>query len=311
MSMNKLALIPIGLLIGLASCQSNEYELGELQTPTNLSVEYTIVGQDAEHPAGDGSGLVEFSASASDAISYYFDFGDGKDREVAPGGNTTHQFSKNGTITYPVTCYAVGTGGLTTSKTTLVEVFSSFTDAEAVEFLTGAGTKSWYWAANVPGHLGLGPNTYDPANPAVHTWAYWYQAAAWEKQTTCLYDGEFVFTLSGDQVQFEHLNPSGQAFIQGLYASDLGLGSEGCYAFDIAGVKNVSFAPASSSATLDGNYRGTSMQFSDGGFIGFYAGTSEYEIIEISESILKVRVVQTNQPTFAWYHTFTSTKPIQ
>lgn len=309
--MKNLFIISISLLLAFTSCQPNEHELGALITPSNLEVAYAIAGQDAEHPAGDGSGIVEFTASANDAITYYFDFGDGKDREVAAGGTINHQFSKNGTITYPVTCYAVGTGGLTSSKTMLVEVFSSFTDAEAVEYLTGSGTKSWYWAANQPGHLGLGPNTFDPANPAVHTWAYWYQAAAWEKQTTCLYDGEFVFSLAGDQVQFEHINPSGQAFIQGLYAGELGLGSEGCYAFDIAGVKNVSFAPAASIATVDGNYRGTSFLLSGGGFMGFYAGSSEYEIIEITESILKVRVVQTNQTGFAWYHTFSSTKPVQ
>lgn len=311
MRMKKLVLIPIGLMLGFTACQSTDYQLGELQAPSAISVDYVIIGQDSEHPAGDGSGLVEFSASASNAISYYFDFGDGKDREVAPGGTVSHQFSKNGTITYAVSCYAVGTGGLTSSKTILVEVFSSFTDAEAVEFLTGGSSKSWYWAANQPGHLGLGPNNYDPANPLVHTWAYWYQAAAWEKQGTCLYDGEFVFSLSGDQVQFEQLNPTGQAFIQGLYASALGLGGEGSYTFDIAGVKNVSFSPSSSSATIDGSYRGTSFLLSDGGFMGFYAGSSEYEIIEISASILKVRVVQTNQTTFAWYHTFTSTKPVQ
>jgi len=311
MSMNKLVLIPIGLMIAFSACQSTDYQLGELQAPTELALEYVIAGQDAEHPAGDGSGLVDFTASASNAISYYLDFGDGKDREVAAGGTITHQFSVNGTITYPVTCYAVGTGGLTSSKTVLVEVFSSFTDAEAVQFLTDGSSKSWYWAANQPGHLGLGPNNYDPANPLVHTWAYWYQAAAWEKASTSLYDGEFVFSLDGSQVQFEQMNPTGQAFIQGLYASALGLGGEGSYTFDIAGVKNVSFSPASSSATVDGNYRGTSMLLSDGGFMGFYAGNSEYEIIEISESILKVRVVQPNQTTFAWYHTFTSTKPVQ
>lgn len=300
----------VGMLI-FSSCTQDDYQLGELQTPVNLSMAYEIIGLDETHPAGDGSGLVEFIASADHAISFYFDFGDGKDREVAGDGSVTHQFSKNGTITYPVTVFAVGTGGLTSTKTILVTVFSSFTDAEALQFLTGGNTKSWYWAADQAGHLGLGPNTFDPANPMVHTWAYWYQAAAWEKQTTSLYDCEFKFSLDGADVHFEQLNPTGQAFIQGLYASELGLGSEGSHEFDIAGVKNVSFAPAASIATVDGNYRGTSILLSDGGFFGFYCGSSEYEIIEITESILKVRVIQANEPNYAWYHTFTNVKPEQ
>ena len=49
----------------------------------------------------------------------------------------------------------------------------------------------------------------------------------------------------------------------------------------------------------------------DGGFMGFYAGSSEYEIIQITENLLTVRMVQANEPLFAWYHTFTPVKPEQ
>nr|NQU93332.1 glycoside hydrolase family 16 protein [Bacteroidota bacterium] len=60
-----------------------------------------------------------------------------------------------------------------------------------------------------------------------------------------------------------------------------------------------------------GDYRGTTMSFSGGGFMGFYAGSSTYEIIEVSEHILTVRMEQANEPLFAWYHTFSSVKPEQ
>ena len=106
-----------------------------------------------------------------------------------------------------------------------------------------------------------------------------------------------MFSIESGNLTFEQLNPTGEAFIQGLYAEDLGLGGEGSYPFDIAGVKNVFFSPSNSIATIDGDYRGTTISYSDGGFMGFYAGTSEYEIIEITENILKVRLVQANEPT--------------
>lgn len=307
-----------GLLITLSGCRKDEYELKDLTKPTNLKVDFTIVGQDSQHPQGDGSGLVEFTVSADNAISYYFDFDDKKDKKVAPGGTYTNQFSINGIHTYNVVVYAVGTGGITTSKIVPVEVFSNFRDDEAVQFLTGGSSKAWYWAADQPGHLGLGPNSLvNPDNGAPYengeyTWAYWYMAAPWEKVGTSLYECKFVFTLQNDgSMTFEHINPTGMAFIQGIYAQELGLGDEGSYPFEFGGVKNVTLSPSNSLATEDGGYWGTTMTYSDGGFMGFYAGSSEYEIIEVTENILTVRMVQANNPIFAWYHTFTNVKPEQ
>jgi len=300
-----------GSFLILGSCQKDQYDLGDLAKPTNLNVSYTIVGQDSEHPYGDGSGLVEFAVSANNAISYYIDFDDNKDRKVVPGGTYTNQFSMNGVNTYNVMVYAVGTGGITTSKMVPIEVLSDFRDEEAVQLLTGGSSKAWYWAADVVGHLGLGPNNFD-YEPGSWTWAQWYQAAPWEKAETSMYDDEFVFTLKDDgYMTFEHFNPTGEAFIQGLYAQELGLGDEGSYPFEFGGVKDVVLSPSSSIATVDGDYRGTTMTYSDGGFMGFYAGTSEYEIIEVTESTLKVRLVQANEPLYAWYHIFTNVKPEQ
>ena len=74
-------------------------------------------------------------------------------------------------------------------------------------------------------------------------------------------------------------------------------------------MKNVSFSPSSSIATVDGEYRGTTMTFSDGGVMCWYAGTSTLEIIEVTESILRVRIEEDD--TNAWYCTYTNVKPEQ
>lgn len=298
-----------GLLLFSSSCQE-EYELGTLVNPTQVELTYTIVGADEEHPEGDGSGMVNFSTTADHAITYYYSFGDGKDDGIAPSGNLTHVFSIAGVNTYNVTVFAVGTGGITSSKTVQVEVLSTFTDDEAVQFLSGGSSKTWYWAADQLGHLGLGPNDQTYPNGG-HTYADWYNAAAWEKSATSLYQTQCIFTLADGKLTFEQVNPTGQAFIQGLYAQELGLGEEGSYDFEIDGVKNVAFGPSSSIATIDGGYRGTTMSYSEGGFMGFYAGSSTYEIIEVTDNILRVRMVQANEPLFAWYHIFTPVKPEQ
>jgi hypothetical protein len=300
-----------GLMIALAGCQKDQHDLGDLVKPTNLNINYQIVGVDDENPNGDGSGFVEFTVTANNAITFYFDFDDGRDRKVVPGGKYTNRFSIPGLNTYDVVVYAVGTGGITSSKMVVIEVLSDFTDDEAVQFLTGGSSKSWYWAADQPGHLGLGPNNFD-YEPGSWTFPQWYQAAPWEKIESSLYDCEFIFTLQDDgSMTFEHNNPTGEAFIQGIYSEALGLGPEGSYPFEFGGVKNVVLSPSSSIATIDGGYRGTTMTYSDGGFMGFYAGSSEYEIIEVTENILRVRMVQANEPLFAWYHIFTNVKPEQ
>lgn len=302
-------IISIGMLTASTGCQKDNYEMGALITPTNVTLSYEIVGADDANPNGDGSGQVNFTATADNAITFNFEFGDGKDNQIAPDGKTSHVFSVNGLNSFNVTVFAVGTGGISSNKSTQVQVFSSFSDQEAFLFLTGGTSKSWYWAADQTGHLGLGPNNFD-YEPGSWTWPQWYQAAPWEKSGSSLYECELVFTNENGNLKFEQKNPTGEAFIQGLYAAELGLGDEGSYPFDIAGIKNASFSPSSSIATIDGGYRGTTINFSDGGFMGFYAGSSEYEIIEVTENLLKVRMVQANEPLFAWYHIFTNVKPV-
>ena len=307
MKISKYILIAlIGGLFMVNACQKDDYKLGELVAPSALTLSYQIVGVSAEFPDGDGSGIVNFIAGAEHEITFTLDFGDGKDKQIASEGDTTsHQFSINGLNTYNVTVSAVGTGGITSSKTVQVKVFSSFADDEAVAFLTGGDSKKWYWAADQPGHTGLGPNFED----AGKTYAAWYSAAPFEK--VCMYDDEFVFTKTENGFTLEQT--AGPAFIPGTYANKIGVGPDACYGADVVtslyGVKNVSLSPSSSIATIDGGYRGTSMTFSDGGFMGWWVGVSEYEIIEVSDNILKVRVQEDG--TYAWYHTFTNVKPEQ
>jgi hypothetical protein len=299
------------MLFILSSCQKDDYKLGELITPTNLTLDYEIVGADSENPNGDGSGIVNFTASANNALSFIFDFGDGRDTKAVPGGDTSNVYTKSGTNTYDVIVSAIGTGGLSLRDTFQVEVYVLFEDNEIVDLITGGSSKSWYWDATNTGHIGLGPNNLE-GGPEDHYTAAWWNAAPWEKidADSSMYQAEFVFTKVGDGVTFEHINPTSKAFFLNSYANKLGLGDEGIYEWDISGINDVSFGPASSIATEDGGYRGTSFNISDGGFMGWYCGSSDYEIIQVTENTLEVRVLQPDTPVFAWYHVFTTENPM-
>lgn len=298
------------LLIAFSGCNKDEHELGDLKTPTALSLTYEIVGVTADFPNGDGSGMVEFTATANNAISYTYDFGDGRDPKISPEGKISYQFATNGVNLYNVTVSAVGTGGNTSTKVEQLEVYSSFEDAEALEFLTGGSTKSWYWASDQAGHAGMGPTSDDYGN-LEFTWAAWWQIGSWDTDKACMYDAEFVFTKTDNGLTFEQT--AGPAFIPGTYAGDIGVDGDICHNTDVVpdlyGVKNVTFSPSSSNAALAGGYRGTTMTLSDNGVMCWWVGRSEYDIIDITETTLTVRIME--DETNTWYHTFVSEKPVQ
>jgi hypothetical protein len=299
-----------GLLLTISGCQKDYYEMGALVAPTNLTVAYEIVGVDSENPHGDGSGLVNFTVSADNAITYNFDFGDGRGIQIASGGKLTYQFAVTGLVEYKYNVAAVGTGGVTSNKSDKIEVFSSFSDEEALEFLTGGSSKTWYWASDQLGHAGMGTQAEDYGN-LDYTFASWWNIGPFDPDKACMYDAEFVFTKT-ETGGLNYEQVAGVAFIPATYAGKIGVDGDVCHGEDVAtplyGVKNVSFLPSSSRASVDGGYRGTSMSFSDDGFMCWWVGASEYDIIQVSENILHVRIKE--DEVQAWYHIFTSEKPV-
>ncbi|MBE0662882.1 MAG: hypothetical protein IH597_10485 [Bacteroidales bacterium] len=297
-----------GLLMVFSSCREDQYDMGELVAPTNLTITHQIVGADAENPFGDGTGFVNFTATASNAITYTFDFGDGSSKVITGSGKVTKRFSITGITAYNVTVQAVGTGGILSSKSTQLEVLSTFEDPQAVEFLTGGSSKTWYWASDQPGHTGLGPTSEDNGNQEF-TYAAWWSIQPNDPDKACMYTAEFVFTKTEMGMSFEQT--TGPAFVPGTYAGKIGVEGDVCHdetvATSIYGVKNIALSPSSSLAAEVGQYRGTTMTFSNDGFMCWWVGSSEYDIIEVTENILRVRIKEDD--TFSWYHTFTSVKP--
>jgi hypothetical protein len=311
-------IILFSVAITFFGCQENEYEFGDITAPTAILITAEIVGQDDANPFGDGSGAVNFTVSANNASSYVFFF-DGI-AKASPSGIYTKRFSQVGVNNYTVVVKANGAGGVSTTKSMELEVFSSFSDAEAENFLSGSNvgdSKKWYWQADVDVHVGLGPVTDDYGNGEFAYEAWWNGIKAWDSEKACMYDNEFVFTRTANGITFEQT--VGPAFVPGAYSGDIGVDGDQCHDESVAtsmfGVKQVSFGPSTSKAAIDGSYnnelyRGTTFDISDGGFMGWFVGASTYDIIAISDDELIVRIIQAGDG-FAWYHRFTSTKPSQ
>lgn len=311
-------IILFSLAITLTGCQENDYQFGEIVAPSDIAITANVVGLDTNNPYGDGSGTVNFTVTANNASSYVYFF-DGI-AEKSPSGELTKRFSKVGVNTYTVVVKANGTGGLSSTKTIDVEVFSSFSDEVAENLLSGTNigdSKKWYWQADKDVHVGLGPVTDDYGNGEFAYEAWWNGIKAWDAEKECMYDNEFVFTRTANGLTFEQT--VGPAFVPGAYASDIGVAGDQCHDATVAtkmfGLKTVSFGPSTSKAAIEGSYnnvpyRGTTFEISDGGFMGWLVGSGTYDIISISNEELVVRVIQAGDG-FAWYHKFTSTKPVK
>lgn len=307
-------LVTLSLLL-VFSCQEEDNVFGDLSAPTNLTVQATVVGASTVNPNGDGSGVVNFVATATNAISYKYVFSDGTTAN-APSGQLQKRFTQPGTNEYTITVTASGKGGVSTTTTLTLQVRSDFTDAEAVQFLTGGSQKSWYWSASEPGHLGVGPNSTDATQ---NYYPHWYQAAPWEKAgspaSSCLYENVLHFSLVGGQLKFL-LDNGGSTFFNKDFNSVVGATSpdDGCYSYDTSGLKTVTLSPSESLVVgnnIPNQTRGTMLNISDGGFMGYYIGQSSYEIMSITNNRMVVRAVMGGNPALAWYHTFTTIQPVQ
>ncbi|MDO4229012.1 MAG: family 16 glycosylhydrolase [Capnocytophaga sp.] len=297
--------------LAISSCKE-EYSVGDITSPSQVEIKYEIVGVDSNNPHGDGSGYVNFTITANNAITYRLDLGDGK-TEMTTSGILKYRYTKIGTNKYTVVASAVGAGGTATSKTIDIEVFSSFADAEAENLLAGKNvgdSKTWYWAADVVGYAALGPQ-----ENGEFSFGAWWQAPPFDATRTCMFENSFIFSRTSNGITFEQT--ADYVFVPGAYASVLGVEGNKCYGTDVIpslkGKKLVSFAPSSSKAALQGTYdnapyRKTSFELSDKGMLGWWVGSSTYDIIKITDKSLIVRIMQPNSE-FAWYHIFSSTKP--
>lgn len=179
----------VGMLLVVSSCDKDTYEFGEIIAPSNLEITVDIVGLNAENPYGDGSGTVHFNASSSNVIGYKFIYNGTE--TAAPSGKMTYSFSVTGQNKYTVTVVAIGTAGVTTSKSVEVEVLTLYSPpADLLEMLTSNSSRTWRIKSEQDKHFGLGP--VGGTIPFE-----WYGAGAGEKSETGMYDDTFTFTSDG------------------------------------------------------------------------------------------------------------------
>lgn len=294
----------ITLLLVLGSCKKKEYSMGSLTTPTNVAINTKIVGQDATHPDGDGSGNVEISLTGSNVLAYQIDYdaSDGIKFELLPNGKATYQFASDSVKTFRITAVAYGPGASATTVTKDIRVRFIYNPDPAISAnLFGTGTKTWSVNKDVAGHFGVGPWDATSVTPA------WWSAGVNEKVAccNCFYTTTFTFSKGTNGNTLTVNAPNGAFTKTGDLANGLpgvpSTGDEACYGGYTGGSSSFVFLPSKSGVAASTPSTKVAIALSGSNtFIGYGALQKSYEILSIDATSMYLRV-QGTETGNAWY----------
>jgi hypothetical protein len=273
------------------SCETEDHEFGDILNPTNLQVSADLVGADENNPNGDGSGTVNLTALADNAITYKF-VSNGVET-MAPSGMITYNFSNTGLSTYEVTVIAIGTAGVVSNTFISLDVLVLYSPPQ--ELLDALYTNSWRVKAEEAGHLGVGPS--DGNEPI------WYAAAAFDKVDTALYDDRYTFLTDGT-LSIETFG----AIFGKKTPIDLDYPNNTPYTADDVQNDEYFYYAAddfSSSWSISAPGGVESINLSSNGYLGMYVGGNRsYTILERSSNSLHLRTI--GMDGNAWYMKLTN-----
>lgn len=114
--------------------------------PTNLKLDITIVGADANNPNGDGSGKIQCVASATNADYFGFRFGSGSEITSSTGIiDYTYTTKGNNLYTVYVFAYSKTGNSISTSKEITVYVKDQYSLVWSDEFNTDGAPDAAKW----------------------------------------------------------------------------------------------------------------------------------------------------------------------
>ncbi|MBK7558624.1 MAG: PKD domain-containing protein [Chitinophagaceae bacterium] len=269
------------LTVVFSSCKKAEYSIGDIITPTNLAMTTLVVGTDVANPFGNGTGKVDITVTADNALTYKIDFGDGTAPQLVPTGTIQYRYGSPGTAEYNITVNAIGTAGVMSTLTKKVKVFVNFQiPATILANLTNGSSKVWQTDHDAPGHFGVGPNTeFAPI---------WYSATP-NSREACAYDDDITFSKDANDNVKMSIDNKGASFSIGAATAFYGFaGGDGCYAINTGGLRSLIFMDATSNSTPA---QSTRIQFTvpGNGIINFGTGGTTYEILSITDTQMHLR----------------------
>ena len=268
----KYLLIVFSLLI--FSCESEHYELGDIIAPSNLIISSDIIGLDSENPYGDGSGQVNFTATADGGITYYFIVNGNE--YLRPSGEFEMYFSTIGINTYTVEVRAYGAGGTMISEYVSVDVLVIYDiPDELVNTLT---TGQWRVKSEESSYIGVGPYNSDSPD--------WFDANPDQHSDTGLFDDRYIFSADGTFTFLANGNIFGNAeALSNDFNGDQGLSPNQWGEFEYYPIDD--FTESWYFSVVEEKYY---INLTGNGFLGNYnGGSNSYEILTWNTNTIYLR----------------------
>ncbi|MGQ1787673.1 MULTISPECIES: PKD domain-containing protein [unclassified Saccharicrinis] len=263
------------LLLVVASCTPDEFsapanltadQIDWVITPTETVNEYQLVNN-------------------TYGVTCIWDLGNGV---KATGDTAIAQYTFAGT--YTVKLLVINQGGTVEVENNIVtdQDNMAFLSGYPYDQLVGDGDQAWAVDAYYKGHFGLGPTLTNPIE--------WYGANPNDKAERSFYDDRFTFKIneSGLVVNQE---TNGYVYANGAWASELG-STEGNQEPD-GGDFIMPFDGGDYVCSVSGDM----LTVNGGGFLGYYAGANEYQILTLTDELLEV-VFWDTKSNFYWFTRF-------
>lgn len=284
----------LSIAIIVISCKDDDDITVQGEIPENLAIGTNV--------STDGSGLVDITPTADNAVTFVVDFEPETDNVVIKQGETaSYQYTMTGQSTYEITVTAYSLGGGKISSTTTVDLnVSPQIDPEVLQNLTGDGSKRWVWAQTTGGHFGVGPTTGDFPE---------FFSATPNSLNPCLYDDVLVFSADDNGALTYTLEPGAdnQVFINWTEVNRFFPDATPEQFVDEC--RDITDqATFESEFTVIDNVDGTQTLDVGESFLSYWSVIpGQYQITELTENKLTVRGL--SQPfngddPLAWYSTF-------
>ena len=275
------AIIFLAMLVGFSSCKKDKYSFGDIKTPTGLALTAVVAGVDATNQFGNGTGKVDITVTAANALSYKIDFGDGTSAQLVPTGVIKYRYGNPGTTTYTITVNAIGTAGVISTISKQVKVFVNFViPADILQNLTNGSSKVWQTDHDAPGHFGVGAADQFVPN---------YYSATPNSRDACAYDDDITFSKDANDNVKMSIDNKGASFSIAAATAFYGFaGGDGCYAINTGGIRPLIFMNSTTNSTPA---QSTRIQFTvpGNGIINFGTGGTSYEILSITNTQINLR----------------------